>query len=362
MRLQCGHPIIVHFMAWMLLLPLFSFSVCAIRSASIPLPERPHAFRILQTSIFQNPSITDYEISAFLGDVKTHSVNSQTGKITFLQPWANSSLAPQEWVMLEMIIKTYLIGFNRTLHEIFHNVSYPAVVQSLIFCEIEPNGTARGFYVAAENGESFVIFSPDAGIWTSQKKDLLPQSVANYLNQDKGTIAGLKSLFSLFSKVLKIYLQTGKAALERKELPVVVVFARESLSGPDSLLLVCRVTSFYPHPINVSWLQDEKEMPDRSMINSTEVLPNHDLTYQIRSSLVIPSADTHSYSCKVEHSSLGGKSLVIPWERRAHAKAGGIAALICVVVLVTVIAAVAFYWRRKKQREYQGIGTGPSII
>ncbi|KAJ6668123.1 hypothetical protein lerEdw1_015500 [Lerista edwardsae] len=313
-RLSRKCPLTIGSAAWTLLLSLHFFWVGRIRSASIPLPEGPHALRILQTTVFQSPSMTDFEIIAFLGDVETHSVDSRTGKISFLQPWANSSLSPREWLLLQMITKTYLIGFNRTIHAVLPNISYPAVAQSLIFCEIQPNGTTRGFYDAAGNGEAFLTFSADTGVWAAQKKDPAVLRLADFLNQDKGTVETLQHLFSQCIRSLNTFLQTGKTAVERQEHPVVAVFAHhESPTGPDSLLLVCRVTSFYPRPIKVSWLQDDQEMPNSSMVNSTQILPNHDLTYQIRSSLVIPSTDAHSYSCKVEHSSLGGKSLVIPW-------------------------------------------------
>ncbi|KAJ6668126.1 hypothetical protein lerEdw1_015503, partial [Lerista edwardsae] len=236
---------------------------------SIPFPEGPPAFRILQTTVFQSPSMTDFETTAFLGDVKTHSVDSRTGKISFFQPWANSSFTPNEWERLEMIGKTYFMGFNQTVRNIIQALNFSS--QSLLFSEIQPNRTTRTFYNAAGNGEALVTFSA-ATHWAAQRKDKTTVYIANVLNQDKGTTAILESLFPQFVKM-------------------------------------------------VSWLQDDQEMPDSSMVNSTQILPNHDLTYQIRSSLEIPSADTHSYSCKVEHSSLGGKSLVIPWENtRASAE------------------------------------------
>ncbi|XP_066474090.1 antigen-presenting glycoprotein CD1d-like [Tiliqua scincoides] len=343
---------------------LLSFWVCRISSAAFPLPEGHHALRILQTTMFQNPSITDFEIIALLGDVETHTVESHTGKISFLQPWANSSLTPIEWKRLEKVAKIYLIGFNQTVHNIIQalNISYPAVAQSLMFCEIQPNGTTRGYYDAAANRKPLVIFSADAGVWAAQKKDPAALSIAHYLNQNTGTLATLRSLFSQCIKVLKTFLQTGKATVERQELPVAVVFARESPTGSGSLLLVCRVTGFYPRPIKVAWLQDEEGMPDNSMVNTTQILPNHDLTYQIRSSLVIPPAGTHRYSCKVEHSSLGGKSLVIPWERGENLKTGVTAGSICGGVIVVSIATAAFYWWYKKHREYEDVNRAPAVV
>lgn len=92
----------------------------------------------------------------------------------------------------------------------------PSIAQSLIFCEIAPNGTTRSFYRAAGNGETLVTFSADAGIWAAQKKDKVAVYIADVLNQDKGTIAILQSLFTEFVKLVKTFLQTRKMAVERQ--------------------------------------------------------------------------------------------------------------------------------------------------
>lgn len=84
---------------------------------------------------------------------------------------------------------------------------------------------------------------------------------------------------------------------------------------PAPLLLVCRVTGFYPRPIRVAWLQDGEEVAPGGRLSSSGILPNADLTYQLRSSLAVEPGDGHSYACRVEHSSLGGQSLLIPWGR-----------------------------------------------
>uniref|UniRef100_A0A670IP13 Ig-like domain-containing protein n=1 Tax=Podarcis muralis TaxID=64176 RepID=A0A670IP13_PODMU len=179
----------------------------------------------------------------------------------------------------------------------------PFVVQSLIFCESTSNGTTRGFYDAALEGESIVTFSADNGSWVALQDNAMAAYVQQILNGDKGTAGTLQKL--LLGQCIgahNTFLETGKEA----------VFTHKTPPAPDSLLLVCRVTGFYPRPINVSWLQDDKELPS-SDFNSTEILPNHDLTYQIRSTLVIKSADEHSYACRVQHISLGVK--IIPWGR-----------------------------------------------
>ncbi|CAM4639400.1 unnamed protein product, partial [Lepidochelys olivacea] len=97
---------------------------------------------------------------------------------------------------------------------------------------------------------------------------------------------------------------------------VAVVFARAppQAGTPAPLLLVCRVTGFYPRPVCVAWLQDGEEVGPGWWLSSSGILPNADLTYQLRSSLAVEPGDGHSYACRVEHSNLGGQSLLIPWD------------------------------------------------
>uniref|UniRef100_A0A8B9NTA6 Ig-like domain-containing protein n=1 Tax=Accipiter nisus TaxID=211598 RepID=A0A8B9NTA6_9AVES len=95
------------------------------------------------------------------------------------------------------------------------------------------------------------------------------------------------------------------------EPPVATVFSR--MPKPDQLLLVCRVTGFYPRSISVAWLQDGQEVPPGPALNTSAILPNADLTYQLRSILAVAPHDGHSYTCRVHHRSLGTRSLLIPW-------------------------------------------------
>ncbi|XP_061475021.1 T-cell surface glycoprotein CD1b3-like isoform X2 [Rhineura floridana] len=210
---------IMLFLGWMLLLFPFLSSPCSARSASLPLPEGPHALRLLQTVTFHNTNDTDIELNGFLGDVEVGALDTHAWKVKFLQPWTKSGLAPQDWDLLLKIIKGYFVGFRKTINYIAlaTKASYPFVVQSLIFCEIATNGAKRGFYDSAANGESLVTFSADDSTWVAQKENPMAVYTQQTLNRDKDTIAILRLL--LLGQCIRArenFLQNGKEAVQRQ--------------------------------------------------------------------------------------------------------------------------------------------------
>ncbi|XP_067408104.1 antigen-presenting glycoprotein CD1d-like, partial [Emydura macquarii macquarii] len=192
----------------------------------------------------------------------------------------------------------------------------PFVTQFSIGCELHPNGTSRQFCDAGINGEDFISFNVDAGAWVARRGDKLALSTRDINNSDKSTSTTVQFLLrTTCVNEIKSLDEHAKKSLDRQERPVAVVFAQAPppAGTPALLLLVCRVTGFYPRPVRVAWLQDGQEVAPGWRLNSTEILPNADLTYQLRSSLAVESGDGHSYACRVDHSSLGGQSLLIPW-------------------------------------------------
>eukprot|EP00078_Anolis_carolinensis_P010444 XP_008103704.1 PREDICTED: antigen-presenting glycoprotein CD1d isoform X1 [Anolis carolinensis] len=343
MRMACRYFLIVFFYG--------------IGAAFFHLPAVLWPFRMLQTISFQNTSATEIMGTiAFLGDVETHSLDTHTWKIKFLQPWTQSAFTPLKWEMLGQLFRASFIDFKKAINNMVaaSNYSYPFVIQSFFFCEIGTDGTKRGFYKGAANGDDVLGYSTDNATWVVQKDTPLAVAVQDFLNRNKGTTANMRSLLlNECIDILESSLKTGNETLHRQEKPVAVVFAQEPPATTDSLLLVCQVTGFYPHLINVSWLQDEVALPS-SRINSTTILHNYDLTYQIRSSLAIKSMETsHSYVCRIQHSSLDGKSLVILWERK-HRYRVTIVVVVLVASILVVVAGVLFYLQ-KKRRQYEDV-------
>ncbi|CAM4658208.1 antigen-presenting glycoprotein CD1d [Caretta caretta] len=346
-----------------MLLPLLLLSwEWGARAASPPLPPASVTLQLLQINVFHNASSTDMEGMALLGDLETHSMDCSTCQIRFLQPWAQRGLTPKEWQDLELLIHHYLFNFNRTVNRIAQQqgMAYPFITQGSLGCELHPNGTSRGFDDTGVNGEDFISFDADAGKWVARQGDKLALYARDLLNLDKSTAITLQFLLRMTCvNQIKSFVQHGKESLERQERPVAVVFARAPppAGTPAPLLLVCRVTGFYPRPVRVAWLQDGEEVGPGGRLSSSGILPNADLTYQLRSSLAVEPGDGHSYACRVEHSSLGGQSLLIPWEQ-SWGWGPGLAVGITLGALA--VAAVAVVLWRSRRRGYQDVRPGES--
>uniref|UniRef100_A0A674IRZ7 MHC class I-like antigen recognition-like domain-containing protein n=1 Tax=Terrapene triunguis TaxID=2587831 RepID=A0A674IRZ7_9SAUR len=168
-------------------------------AASPPLPPVSVTLRLLQIDVFHNASSTDMQGMALLGDLETHSMNCSTCEIHFLQPWAQQGLTPKQWQDLELLIHRYLFNFNRTVNRIAQQQGkgYPFVTQVSLGCELPPNGSSRGFYDAAVNGEDFISFDMDGGKWVARQEDnVAALYTRDLLNQDKGTRSTIQFLLS----------------------------------------------------------------------------------------------------------------------------------------------------------------------
>ncbi|XP_072217335.1 antigen-presenting glycoprotein CD1d-like [Excalfactoria chinensis] len=308
-------------------------------------PEGSYTLKLLHFATFQNSTSVLVGGVGLLGDVEMGSLDINTGNIHYYRPWLRPSLPKGDWEVIESSIKSYVRDFNR-LVQMYATTPYPFVFQSSIGCELQSNRTIRTFFDIAYEGQNFIRFCLDTGTWEPMQHNQL-SATAERLMANASTLNEVIQVLLNYTcvDILRLFIQAGKADLERQVPPTAVVFARTA--GPEQLLLVCRVTSFYPRPIAVTWLRDGRELPPSPAMNTSTVLPNADLTYQLRSTLLVSPRDGHSYACRVQHRSLGDRSLLVPWE---HSKRG-LSAGIGVVLLLVAAAIAALLVRRYRKRQ-----------
>ncbi|XP_027587113.2 antigen-presenting glycoprotein CD1d-like [Pipra filicauda] len=306
--------------------------------------------RLLQTSTFQNTSFVDTEGIGLLEDIELGSLDKHTWDIHFCQPWVRPALPHSEWDTIDNMIKIYLHNFIHLSNEgaIQNDVPYPFVAQVMAGCKLYPNRTSRMFAYVGYNGQDFLSFNTDNATWTLSQDTDLARYVRDVLQNDTTLVKAVDGIFNnTCINAMEMFLSYGRAALERQELPVATVFARTP--SPHQLLLVCHVTAFYPRPISVAWLRDGHEVPPGPQLNTSPVLPNADLTYQLSSVLAVAPQDGHSYACRVRHRSLGTRSLLVPWGNSPVLLITGLVAGLLGAVALAALMLLCLWRRRKHQ-------------
>ncbi|NXH22835.1 CD1A protein, partial [Bucco capensis] len=270
--------------------------------------------QILHTTVLTNTTSAEVFGVLFLGDVPLLAVDPINWNPHFYWPWVQQASSEGDAEQILSHYKIVLRNMIRFVHEHAElaKLSYPLIVQMRGGCALYPNETIWTFLEVGEDGRDLVAFKLDRHQWEPKQSSRLAEDISKSLNGMKSITGVLEHLLSIFCRDLMVTLCSyGKADLERQEAPVATVFARTR--SPAQLLLVCRVTGFYPRPISVAWLRDGQEVPPGPALNTSTILPNADLTYQLRSILAVAPGDGHSYACRVSHRSLGTRSLLIPW-------------------------------------------------
>uniref|UniRef100_A0A671RLJ1 Rano class II histocompatibility antigen, A beta chain-like n=1 Tax=Sinocyclocheilus anshuiensis TaxID=1608454 RepID=A0A671RLJ1_9TELE len=75
----------------------------------------------------------------------------------------------------------------------------------------------------------------------------------------------------------------------------------KTASGKNPAMLICSAYDFYPKPIKLTWMRDDKEVT--TDVTSTEELADGDWYYQIHSHLEYFPKPGEKISCVVEHAS-----------------------------------------------------------
>ncbi|KAM6247726.1 antigen-presenting glycoprotein CD1d-like isoform 1-T1 [Spheniscus humboldti] len=309
-------------------------------------PEGSWKLHLFRTTVFYNTSSVDMSGWATLEDIVFVKLQKYTWNILYLQPWVYPSLPAAEWDNLQNLFRAYVQDVILYLSNDarLYQTPYPFVFQDATGCDLYPNGSYTKFYHLAYNAHNFLSFDVDNSRWERWQESELAVQVERQFNSFTGFSVTLQHLLNVTCvDHMKKFIEYGRADLERQEPPVATVFARTP--RPDQLLLVCRVTGFYPRPISVAWLRDGQEVPPGPALNTSTILPNADLTYQLRSVLAVASHDGHSYACRVRHRSLGTRSLLIPW---GSSKAALGVSITIAVLLIVAAALAGAIWRYRR--------------
>ncbi|XP_060763857.1 class I histocompatibility antigen, F10 alpha chain-like isoform X2 [Neoarius graeffei] len=242
-----------------------------------------------------------------------------------------SAQGSQEWFKANLPI--VMQGFNHTagVH----------TYQRMYGCELDDDGTTRGYDQEGYDGEDFISFDLKTLTWTAAK----PQAVKTkhkWDNNPGNTVRWKGYLENRCIECIKKYVNYGRETLERKVRPEASVFHKHSPS-PE---VVCHATGFFPKAVMITWQKDGEDLIEDMEL--TETLPNQDGSFQKRSILKVPAEELqkHKYTCVVQHSSLGEEKIVLEVPKDGGQIGVVIGVVVAVVALVAVVAAVVFLTKR----------------
>ncbi|KAL2771211.1 major histocompatibility complex class I-related gene protein isoform 2 precursor, partial [Daubentonia madagascariensis] len=144
---------------------------------------------------------------------------------------------------------------------------------------------------------------------------------------------------------LKRFLEYGKDTLQRTEPPLVRVNRKETFPGITTLF--CKAHGFYPPEISMIWMKNGEEIVQE--MDSGDILPSGDGTYQTWVSVELDPQSSDFYSCHVEHCGLHmvlQESESIPLVMKAVSGS---------IVLAIVLAGVGLLAWRRRPREQNGV-------
>ncbi len=93
--------------------------------------------------------------------------------------------------------------------------------------------------------------------------------------------------------------------------PEVHVFGKRCTSDKTKIKLTCFATGFYPKDVVMTIRKYRSDLPDNE-IESSRIRPNHDGTYQLKKTVIIPEDEKADYDCFVSHKFLK-EPMIIPW-------------------------------------------------
>ncbi|XP_039220661.1 major histocompatibility complex class I-related gene protein-like [Crotalus tigris] len=218
--------------------------------------------------------------------------------------------------------------------------------QKMYGCELREDGSKGGYDQYSYDGRDFLSFDKETLTWTATDHEA--QLIKRAWEADLDRLQRNKLfLEEICIGLLRKFLEYGKEAFERKELPTVEV---THLMDPSGKLetLVCQAFGFYPKEINATWRRDgviwEKETFRKS------IAPNSDGTYHAWLSIRINPKERDRYRCHVEHASLA-EPLVMGWEEKTVPFPVGTILGVLAAFLLALVGLIVCIRVQKKKRK-----------
>ncbi|XP_066451468.1 class I histocompatibility antigen, F10 alpha chain-like isoform X1 [Eleutherodactylus coqui] len=309
-----------------------------------------HSLRYYVTAVSAPGSgIPEFSYVGYVDDQEITNYNSVSRRLLPRAEWMKK-VEPEYWERETQRAKgnEAVSRHNvRILMERFNQTGGFHTFQVMRGCELGDDGSIRGYEQLRYDGGEFIAL--DTQTWTymaTMSQALISTQRWNSPEVQEGE-RNRNYLENICIDWLKKYVENGREELERRVRPTVKVSGQHK---DGTLMLHCQVYGFHPRHVDVKWMKNRVD--DVPTYETTHVLPNPDGTYQIRVSADVMPGEDDSYSCYVDHSSLGAP-LNIVWEPEQPSSWVTPVVVAVVVVVLLVAAVVGFLLYRRNKASYK---------
>nr|QER90619.1 MHC class I alpha antigen [Acipenser dabryanus] len=333
--------------------------LCCVHAAS---GTGTHSLRYFYTGTSAGVEFPEFVAVGIVDDVQIIHYDSNSEKAQTQLEWMNEAADPSYWERNTQNLVGAQQAFKANIGiamQRFNQTGGVHTWQRMYGCELDDDGTKRGFTQYGFDGKDFLILDTDTMTYVAP----VMQAVATKQkwDADRGFAQRRKAyLEETCIEWLRKYVQYGRETLERKVPPAVTLLQRKARGSADTEVL-CHVTGFFPRGVEVTWVRDGRDQLEEG-VQSGEVLPNQDGTYQLKKILTVSSEEQgrHSYSCQVDHVSFKERQNY-NWVPESGPPIGIIAGVIVgVLALIAAIIGVVVWKKRQGGAQKSDYSKAPS--
>ncbi|XP_058610197.1 H-2 class I histocompatibility antigen, Q10 alpha chain-like [Onychostoma macrolepis] len=304
------------------------------------------------------PGIYQFTAMGLLDDREIDYYNSKEQKKIPRQTWMEEKMDKDYWEKGTQSRKSKEQWFNVNVDILMkrmrHNESDVHVLQWRHGCEIKQEGDkvkfSKGIDEYSYDGDNFLSFDDKDSQWVAPVAAALPTKRkwdnVPILNQyTKGYLE--KECVDWLNK-FRVF---GDKEVQKGSPPEVNVFAKRCTSDKTKVKLTCFATGFYPKDVTLLIRKYRSPLLENE-IESSGVRPNHDGSFQLKKSVVIPEDEKADYDCFVVHRTLK-EPIIIRWNGKCQdctqeTMMGMVIGVVIGVVLMLAVGALVYFVVRRR--------------
>uniref|UniRef100_A0A3B1JY43 Major histocompatibility complex class I-related gene protein-like n=1 Tax=Astyanax mexicanus TaxID=7994 RepID=A0A3B1JY43_ASTMX len=256
-----------------------------------------HYLQFLLTGVTPGTSFPEFSAVGQLDGEQGGYYDSTIRTVILKADWVKKSKDTEHWKMMtQRIFEDQQLVMERlgNIMKHFNQTEGVHTVQWVYRCELDDDGSKRGYMQCGYDGEDFLSLDLNSLSWIAP----VPQAlITKHKWEETGHVLFQKHfLLNECIGWLQKYVEYGRSTLERKVPPEVSLFQKDS-----SFPVVCHATGFFPKAVMISWQKNGEELNED--VELRETVPNQDGTFQKRSILTLSPEElkNNKYTCVVQH-------------------------------------------------------------